>query len=81
MEGPAERYSRELRIHGGHVLGLEAPKDGDYKFEYAVPGDKGTDFIDLYKRGSFVLEAKQSRAKGCKKAVDGENRRDAPSTC
>ncbi len=46
------------------VLDLEEPKDGDYKFEYAVKGDKANDFIDLYKRGAFVLESKQSRAKG-----------------
>ena len=53
------------------VLGLSEPKSGDYKFEYSIPGDRGTDFIDLYKRGAFVLEAKQSRAKGGKKAVEG----------
>jgi SAM-dependent methyltransferase len=54
------------------VLGVEEPKDGDYKFEYAVTGDRGTDFIDLYKRGCFVLEAKQSRARGGRKAVAGQ---------
>jgi hypothetical protein len=54
------------------VLGVEEPKDGDYKFEYAVTGDRGTDFINLYKRGCFVLEAKQSRARGGRKAVAGQ---------
>lgn len=28
-----------------------------------MKGDKGRNFIDLYKRGSFVLESKQSRAR------------------
>lgn len=37
--------------------------DGDYKFEFDVKGDKGRNFIDLYKRGAFVLESKQSRAR------------------
>jgi hypothetical protein len=55
------------------VFGLAEPKEGDYKFEYPVRGDAGTDFIDLYKRGCFVLEAKQSRAKGNKKAVVGQS--------
>jgi hypothetical protein len=48
------------------LLEVERPKDGEYKFEYAIRGDKATDFVDLYKRGCFVLESKQSRAKGGK---------------
>jgi hypothetical protein len=39
---------------------------GDYEFDGTLPGGsfrtlKGTGFIDLYKRGHFVLEAKQSQ--------------------
>jgi SAM-dependent methyltransferase len=51
------------------LIGVARPKDGDYKFEFALKGDKATDFVDLYKRGCFVLESKQSRAKGQKKDV------------
>ena len=54
------------------LLEVERPKDGEYKFEYALRGDKATDFVDLYKRGCFVLESKQSRAKGGKKVVEGQ---------
>jgi hypothetical protein len=45
------------------LIGVARPKDGDYKFEFALKGDKATDFVDLYKRVCFVLESKQSRAK------------------
>ena len=55
------------------LLEVTKPKDNDYKFEYALRGDKATDFVDLYKRGCFVLESKQSRAKGQKKAVEGQD--------
>ena len=46
----------------------------DYVFERAVPrtgrdGAKSYGRIDLYKRGSFVLEAKQSRQKGGSKEI------------
>lgn len=49
----------------------------DYVFERAVSfreaGDKvGHGRIDLYKRGHFVLEAKQSRQKGGGKAIEGQ---------
>jgi type I restriction-modification system DNA methylase subunit len=53
-----------------HVLGVPTPgpggtqKLGDYQFDGPVPGGAeggGTGFIDLYKRGCFILEAKQSR--------------------
>ena len=66
------------------VLGLQPPDpagDGetnDYVFERVVkePGRDGTVSnrrIDLYKRGSFVLEAKQSRQqKGGDKEVPGQ---------
>ncbi len=48
--------------------------DNDYVFERAVKepnpdGSPGTGRIDLYKRGSFVLEAKQSRQPGGQKEV------------
>ena len=71
--GGERAQSQSFLVGLCQALGLDAPKDGDYKFEYAVPGDRGTDFIDLYKRGSFVLEAKQSRAKGQRKAVEGQS--------
>ena len=49
----------------------------DYVFERGVKKhkDDGTSHgrIDLYKKGSFVLEAKQSRLKGGKKEVKGQN--------
>ena len=51
--------------------------NNDYVFERAVQrhladGD-AAGRIDLYKRNSFVLEAKQSRWKGGAKAVAGQN--------
>jgi hypothetical protein len=67
--GGERSQSQSFLVGLCQILGLEAPKDGDYKFEYPVRGDSGTDFIDLYKRGCFVLEAKQSRAKGERKAL------------
>lgn len=56
------------------VLGVERPgaaekgKLGSYEYEASVPGGsfrstKGTGAIDLYKRGHFILEAKQSYIK------------------
>ena len=67
------------------VLGLQPPdpagdsETNDYVFERVVkePGRDGTVSsrrIDLYKRGSFVLEAKQSRQqKGGDKEVQGQS--------
>lgn len=55
------------------ALDLEEPQDGDYMFEFPVKGQDGTNFIDLYKRGSFILEAKQSRARGGKKEIAASN--------
>jgi hypothetical protein len=58
------------------VLGVPRPdpaaastEENDYVFERAVKGQatdggSGTGRIDLYKRGCFVLEAKQSRQAG-----------------
>lgn len=54
------------------LLEVERPKDGDYKFEFALRGDRAMDFVDLYKRGCFVLESKQSRVTGGKKVVEGQ---------
>ena len=63
-----------------HTLGLPMPepagattRDNDYVFERAVKdflpdGSAASRRIDLYKRGCFVLEAKQSRLKGHAKA-------------
>jgi hypothetical protein len=48
-----------------NVLGIEAPgPTDDYRIDAPVPGGAetgGTGFIDLYKRGCFILEAKQSK--------------------
>ena len=48
-----------------NVLGIEAPgPSDDYRIDAPVPGGAeagGTGFIDLYKRGCFILEAKQSK--------------------
>jgi hypothetical protein len=48
-----------------NVLGVEAPgPTDDYRIDAPVPGGAeagGTGFIDLYKRGCFILEAKQSK--------------------
>src|SRR5439155_12784616 len=66
------------------VLGLGNPdpasattEHNDYVFERAVTfrdpdGSTSQGRIDLYKRGSFVLEAKQSRLKGGAKEVEGQ---------
>lgn len=58
----------------------------DYVFERAVRKNKDDSAshgrIDLYKKGSFVLEAKQSRIKGGKKEVKGQSQlfeADAPT--
>ena len=42
--------------------------DGDYKYEYPLRTNTGTDRMDLYKRGYFIVEAKQTRIKASKKA-------------
>ena len=67
------------------TLGLQAPdvaeanpETNDYVFERVVKevardGMVATRRIDLYKRDSFVLEAKQSRQKGGDKEVPGQS--------
>jgi len=74
------------------VLEVEPPQPAsaehqhnDYVFERAVSfreaGDKvGQGRIDLYKRGHFILEAKQSRQKGGRKAIAGQEELFEPST-
>lgn len=69
--GGAERANYQLFLSGlCHVLGMEEPEAGQrgvlgrYQFEGPVAGgsergNKG--FVDLYRKGSFVLEAKQSQ--------------------
>jgi len=86
QEGGAERANYALFLTElCTVLDVEPPQPAsaehvgnDYVFERAVSfkeaGDKtGHGRIDLYKRGHFVLEAKQSRLKGGGKAVEGQD--------
>jgi len=61
--GGERAQSQSFLLQLCQALGLEQPRDGDYKFEFDVRGDRGRNFIDLYKRGCFVLESKQSRAR------------------
>ena len=56
---------------------------GNYEFDGTVPGGsfrstKGTGFIDLYKRGCFVLEAKQSQLPAGQQPSLFEPSADAP---
>src|SRR5260370_12872918 len=91
-EGGQERanyvsFLNELII----LLGLPPPdpadathENNDYVFERAVRKhkDEGDSHgrIDLYKKSSFVLEAKQSRIKGGKKEIKGQNDLFSPET-
>ncbi len=81
-EGGAERANYALFLTElCSLLGLPQPdpanathEDNDYVFERGVTfrdeaGKAGHGRIDLYKRGCFVLEAKQSRQHGGKKVV------------
>ena len=70
--GGERAQSQPFLIHLCQALGLEEPKEGDYKFEFDVRGDKGRNFIDLYKRGCFVLESKQSRARRDRSELPGQ---------
>lgn len=66
------------------LLGVPEPEPakGDasldsYVFEYGVKfkeadGSESAGRVDLYKKGSFVLEAKQSRLEGRPKAIPGQ---------
>lgn len=67
------------------MIGVEPPRPPtsdveavDYRYEYPVripdaEGGHSTGRIDLYKRGAFVLEAKQSRWKGQAKEAHGQD--------
>lgn len=81
-EGGAERANFPLFLTElTDLLDLPRPQpanathaDNDYVFERAVTfkdetGKRGHGRIDLYKRGCFVLEAKQSRERGGNKEV------------
>jgi len=83
LQGGRERANYALfLIELAEALGVErpAPSDSerrDYAFERTVTfrepdGTASTGFIDLYKKGCFVLEAKQSRQKDGKKTVPGQ---------
>jgi len=85
LEGGQERANYALFLtEFCDLLGVEHPAPAaathelnDYVFERAVikhTGDvESHGRIDLYRRGSFVLEAKQSRIKGGKKEVVGQS--------
>lgn len=74
-KGGAERAVYQMFLtEFAQLLGAPTPDTpesgtlGDYQFEGPVKseaalGTKGTGRIDLYKRGSFILEAKQSQLK------------------
>ena len=70
--GGERAQSQTFLLEFCQALGLEEPKEGDYKFEFDVQGDKGRNFIDLYKRGCFVLESKQSRARRERSEFSGQ---------
>ena len=72
------------------LLGLPRPdvsekgKLGPYEYEASIPGGsfrsiKGMGAIDLYKRGHFIMEAKQSYLKPDQAQLDFENKPQAPS--
>jgi hypothetical protein len=86
VEGGQERANYQLfLIELCKVLDLANPdpsspntEQNDYVFERLVKrsnsdGTASLRRIDLYKRGSFVLEAKQSRQRGGKKEIAGQN--------
>ena len=83
LEGGRERSNSQMFLRElTSALGLEPPAPGDsrnrdYVFERTVTfrepdGTTSAGFIDLYKKGCFVLEAKQSRQKDGKKTVPGQ---------
>src|SRR5262245_35801438 len=83
LEGGRERsYSQMFLRELNQALRLDPPAPGDsrnqdYVFERTVTfreadGTASTGFIDLYKKGCFVLEAKQSRQKDGKKSIPGQ---------
>jgi hypothetical protein len=93
QEGGQERANYQLFLIGlTEALGLARPdaagpksEDNHYVFERAVKfreadGATSTGRIDLYRKGAFVLEAKQSRQAGQKKAIPGQADLFVPET-
>ncbi len=87
-EGGAERANYGMYLSElCDIIGVPRPDpaqattaENDYVFERAVKltgpdGSISTGRIDLYKRGCFVLEAKQSRLKGGNKALPTQGSR------
>src|SRR4051794_15605482 len=80
MKPSPSRCARHPRSGRGQALprfGADTERN-DYVFERGVrfqheDSSNSVGRIDLYKKGSFVLEAKQSRIKGGKKEVVGQN--------
>jgi hypothetical protein len=85
-EGGQERANYALFLHELCLaLNLPVPDPAsastelnDYVFERSVrfiepDGSSTTGRIDLYKKAHFVLEAKQSRLRGAKKAIPGQS--------
>ena len=83
LQGGRERSNFPLfLVELADALGLERPepyhaKKRSYAFERPVTfrepdGSTSTGSIDLYKKGCFVLEAKQSRQKDGKKTIPGQ---------
>ncbi len=92
QEGGQERANYALFLTElCDVIGVKRPQpaaagseDNDYVFERAVQrhaadGSHGLGRIDLYKRGCFVLEAKQSRQAGGAPPTTLRNKASAPS--
>ncbi len=84
-EGGAERANYQMFLAElCDVIGVPRPDPAgaethlnDYAFERAVKSGEidltaSTKRIDLYKRGAFILEAKQSRLPGKRKAIPGQ---------
>jgi hypothetical protein len=84
LQGGRERSNSQMFLSElAEALGLEKPApshEGNraYSFERAITfraadGSSSTGWIDLYKKGCFVLEAKQSRQKDGKKSIPGQS--------
>lgn len=84
-EGGAERANYQMFLSElCDVIGVARPEPAgadtalnDYVFERAVKTRASDDFassrrIDLYRKGCFILEAKQSRLPGAKNALPGQ---------
>lgn len=88
-EGGAERANYQMFLAElCDTIGVARPdvsgsdrEQNDYVFERAVRRRESDEIasslrIDLYKKGCFILEAKQSRLPGEKKAIDGKQVED-----